>query len=269
MDVIEKTQANFTAKYNDFVKGKPAAEVAAATLGGGAQGGVMGFLFGKLGSIQPPPGSGPPPPTMGMMQGGPWLMARNFACLTGVTQGLTVAIKQYRNGVEDWKGSACASFGGGAAYSLSSNLGAPKGVPLIPGGPLPATTPGAMAMDAVRTGLAFAVLQSAFYYIGEQFTGGASKPEEDVQYRAVTDMLRVLGLEQYDKNFRKGKLTDSTLMLLTESTLQEIKIPPGPRLLILNHTAQAKAHVTRLQKEGKQPVVGSLSLAMPIEIIHQ
>ena len=85
-------------------------------------------------------------------------------------------------------------------------------------------------------------------------------------------MLTRLGLQNYEKNFRKGLLTDTTLPLLTDrwvanpalmslchlnnfvrfhffpritvkvsflvwlsSALRDVKIPPGPRLLILDH----------------------------------
>lgn len=44
-----------------------------------------------------------------------------------------------------------------------------------------------------------------------------------------------LGLQNYEKNFKKGLLTDTTLPLLTDSALRDVNIPPGPRLLILDH----------------------------------
>lgn len=47
-------------------------------------------------------------------------------------------------------------------------------------------------------------------------------------------MLSSLGLDQYEKNFVKAGLTDDTLRLITDSALMEAKIPPGPRLLILD-----------------------------------
>ena len=77
-------------------------------------------------------------------------------------------------------------------------------------------------------------------------------------------MLHQLGLEKYEKNFKKGLLNDQTLPLLTDryivlliesygtlrignicslridtllchfSALRDVKIPPGPRLLILD-----------------------------------
>ena len=48
-------------------------------------------------------------------------------------------------------------------------------------------------------------------------------------------MLRVLGLNKYEGNLKKGLLTDNTIMLWNEAALTEARIPPGPRLLILHH----------------------------------
>ena len=59
-------------------------------------------------------------------------------------------------------------------------------------------------------------------------------------------MLATLGLEKYEKNFRKGLLTDDTLLLLNDSALQEVRIPPGPRLKILNYVDAAE-----LQREWR------------------
>ncbi|KAF6160469.1 hypothetical protein GIB67_019238 [Kingdonia uniflora] len=50
-----------------------------------------------------------------------------------------------------------------------------------------------------------------------------------------------LGLQCYEKNFKKGLLTDITLPLLIDSALRDVKIPPGPRLLILNQIQREKA----------------------------
>ena len=50
-------------------------------------------------------------------------------------------------------------------------------------------------------------------------------------------MLYSLGLTRYEKNFKKNQLNDQTLALLTDSALKDSKVPPGPRLLILEHVA--------------------------------
>ena len=44
---------------------------------------------------------------------------------------------------------------------------------------------------------------------------GAS-PSEDLYYAEARSMLARLGLDRYEKNFRKGLLTDATLPLLTD-----------------------------------------------------
>ncbi|GBG88531.1 hypothetical protein CBR_g48001 [Chara braunii] len=54
-------------------------------------------------------------------------------------------------------------------------------------------------------------------------------------------MLAHLGLQKYEKNFRKGLLTDATLPLLNDSALRDVRIPPGPRLLILDQVRDKKA----------------------------
>uniref|UniRef100_UPI0031B8B388 Chloroplastic import inner membrane translocase subunit HP30-1 n=1 Tax=Arabidopsis thaliana TaxID=3702 RepID=UPI0031B8B388 len=58
---------------------------------------------------------------------------------------------------------------------------------------------------------------------------------EDPFFTRGRTMLVKLGLEKYEKNFKKGLLTDPTLPLLTDSALKDANIPPGPRLMILDH----------------------------------
>ncbi|CAI7784823.1 unnamed protein product, partial [Closterium sp. NIES-54] len=74
--------------------------------------------------------------------------------------------------------------------------------------------------------------------LGKAFQGeGDAAPSEYLESKA---MLQELGLGKYEKNFKKGLLTDRTLPLLNDSALQEVKIPPGPRLIILNHIQRAQ-----------------------------
>ncbi len=40
-----------------------------------------------------------------MQSAGPWGQARNFAVMTGVNSGLSLAVKKYRNGKEDVRGA--------------------------------------------------------------------------------------------------------------------------------------------------------------------
>jgi len=92
-------------------------------------------------------------------------------------------------------------------------------------------------MAAISAGAAFALFQGAFYKLGESFAGPKTN---DTEYARVTLMLKSLGLVKYEKNIKKGLLNDKTLMLWDGPSLQECKIPPGPRLLILNHIDQYK-----------------------------
>ena len=56
--------------------------------------------------------------------------------------------------------------------------------------------------DAVRTGALFAGLNGAFMKVGQWFSGKNSS--EDVYYYHTIGMLTALGLEKYEKNFRRG-----------------------------------------------------------------
>ncbi|KAF3783328.1 hypothetical protein EJ110_NYTH32482 [Nymphaea thermarum] len=108
-----------------------------------------------------------------------------------------------------------AAFGSGAMFSLVSGMGGPN-----------------QAANVITSGLFFALVQGGLFKLGEKFS---QPPAEDVRYAATRSMLMSLGLENYEKNFKKGLLTDRTLPLLTDSALRDVKIPPGPRLLILDH----------------------------------
>lgn len=116
---------------------------------------------------------------------------------------------------------------------------------------------------------------SAFHVvlqIGQKFS---QPPAEDLFYSRTRSMLTSLGLQNYEKNFKRGLLTDSTLPLLTDrqviglpftlcmfslfflhmliswwlfisidhhSALKDARIPPGPRLLILDHIQRSDWH---------------------------
>lgn len=86
-----------------------------------------------------------------------------------------------------------AAFGAGVAFSLVS------GVP----NPL---------QSAVTTGAAFAGFNGLFYQLSQMF-----KPDhDDTEYVQGKYMLRVLGLQKYENNLKKGILTDNTIMLWNE-----------------------------------------------------
>ncbi|KAJ6845310.1 uncharacterized protein M6B38_289715 [Iris pallida] len=191
---------------------------------GAAIGGLMGILTSSSSSsslFPPPPGpAGLPPDAMASLKqaqaftGSPLVQARNFAVMTGVNAGISCVMKRIR-GVEDVEGSMAAAFGSGAMFSLVSGMGGPN-----------------QAVNAVTSGLFFALVQGGLFKMGQKFS---QPPAEDLYYSRARSMLTSLGLQNYEKNFKRGLLTDSTLPLLSDSALRDVKIPPGPRLLILDH----------------------------------
>lgn len=92
----------------------PYIEVAVATLLGGGQGAFLGTVMGTMTKLDPNAGKmfNPPPganPEMAqrmsaIQAGGPMSQAKNFAVMTGVNAGLSLAVKRYRGGVEDVRG---------------------------------------------------------------------------------------------------------------------------------------------------------------------
>ncbi|KHN02139.1 hypothetical protein glysoja_046465 [Glycine soja] len=148
------------------------------------------------------------------LAGGPLIQARNFAVMTGVNAGISCVLKRIR-GKEDVQSSMAAAFGSGALFSLVSGMGGPN-----------------QATNALTSGLFFALVQGGLFQIGQKFS---QPPAEDTHYAKTRHMLNNLGLQSYEKNFKKGLLTDNTLPLLTDSALRDVRIPPGPRLLILDH----------------------------------
>ncbi|KAG2701276.1 hypothetical protein I3760_06G037000 [Carya illinoinensis] len=187
---------------------------------GAAIGALMGTLTNDKSSPLPTPPPQANPQAMASFQqaqalaGGPLAQARNFAVITGVNAGISCLMKRLR-GKEDVQSSMVAAFGSGAMFSLVSGMGAPN-----------------QPANAITSGLFFALVQGGLFKIGEKFS---KPPAEDVFYDKTRSMLYKLGLQDYEKNFRKGLLTDSTLPLLTDSALRDVRIPPGPRLLILDH----------------------------------
>lgn len=188
---------------------------------GAAIGGLMGTLTGDISSSFPtPPQANLDPQAMSSFKqaqalaGGPLVQARNFAVMTGVNAGISTVMKRLR-GKEDVQSSMVAAFGSGVMFTLVSGIGGPN-----------------QAMNAVNSGLFFALVQGGLFWIGQNFS---KPPAEDIYYSKTRSILNNLGLQNYEKNFKKGLLTDTTLPLLTDSALRDVKIPPGPRLIILNH----------------------------------
>ncbi|XP_058092771.1 chloroplastic import inner membrane translocase subunit HP30-2-like [Magnolia sinica] len=201
-------------------------EAAVVTGTSAAQGAAIGAFMGTLTSDisssfpTPPPQAGLNPQAMASFKqaqaltGGPLVQARNFAVMTGVNAGISCVMKRIK-GVEDVQTSMVAAFGSGAMFSLVSGMGGPN-----------------LAANAVTSGLFFALVQGGLFTLGQKFS---QPPAEDMFYARTRCMLTNLGLQKYEKNFKKGLLTDSTLPLLTDSALKDARIPPGPRLLILDH----------------------------------
>ncbi len=228
--------------------------MAIVSAGGALQGSVLGYGLGAMNKTLEAqaatmPGK-PPMAAQGSFSGPPKVLALNLAVFSAVQGGLTLAIKKYRGGVEDIQGSMMAMFGAGSALSL---VGAATGSKTgAMGGEAPTGAVG-IATDAVRTGALFALLNGAFMKVGQMFTGKDSTT--DMYYAHGTAMLSTLGLEKYEKNFKKGLLTDDCLLLLNDSALQEVRIPPGPRLKILNYVNATRAQMSQ------QP----MSLAIPVQ----
>ncbi|KAK4433217.1 Chloroplastic import inner membrane translocase subunit HP30-2 [Sesamum alatum] len=189
---------------------------------GAAIGAFMGTLTGDASSLLTPPPNAANinPEAMASLKqaqalaGGPLVQARNFAVMTGVNAGISCVMKRLR-GKEDVQSSMVAAFGSGAMFSLVSGMGGPN-----------------QAANAVTSGLFFALVQGGIFQLGQKFS---QPPAEDVHYVKTRTMLSKLGLQNYERNFKKGLLTDNTLPLLTDSALRDVKIPPGPRLVILDH----------------------------------
>ncbi|EYU19715.1 hypothetical protein ABFS82_06G095000 [Erythranthe guttata] len=189
---------------------------------GAAIGAFMGTLTGDTSSlITPPPNAaGLNPEAMASLKqaqaftGGPLVQARNIAVMTGVNAGISCVMRRLR-GKEDVQSSMVAAFGSGAIFTLVSGMGGPN-----------------QAANALTSGLFFALVQGGIFQLGQKFS---QPPVEDVYYAKTRSMLSNLGLQNYEKNFKKGLLNDITLPLLTDSALKDANIPPGPRLLILAH----------------------------------
>ncbi|XP_012488637.1 chloroplastic import inner membrane translocase subunit HP30-2 [Gossypium raimondii] len=226
---LQQLQAKFKEVENGFrawlSKQPLPVEATVVTTTGAAQGAAIGALMGTLtndisSSLQTPPQASLNPQAMASfkqaqaLSGGPLVQARNFAVMTGVNAGISCVMKRLR-GKEDVQSSMAAAFGSGAMFSLVSGMGGPN-----------------QAANAVTSGLFFALVQGGLFQLGKNFS---QPPVEDVNYYRTRSMLNSLGLQNYEKNFKKGLLTDSTLPLLTDSALRDVKIPPGPRLLILDH----------------------------------
>eukprot|EP00210_Caulerpa_lentillifera_P004697 g4481.t1 len=206
---------------------------------GVVQGGGLGYLMGTLmeSSAKNMKTQGAAmSPMMAQMQaaGGPIGQAKGLAALCGVSGGLNVILKRLRNGKEDIWTQMGSAAGGGAAFTIASGT---YSVPAV-----------------MNSALVLGLVTGGFYKLAETF-----KPQYDEREFEKSDfLLKSLGFDKYSKNLKKGLLTDNTISLWNESTLREVKIPPGPRLLILHHVNElmnaAPEKSTRKQlTSGKNP----------------
>ncbi|CAN1248278.1 Chloroplastic import inner membrane translocase subunit HP30-2 [Linum perenne] len=195
---------------------------------GAAIGGLMGTFTGDMATpLSPPPQASLNPQAMASFKqaqalaGGPLAQARNFAVMTGANAGIACVMRRVR-GKDDVQSSMVAAFGSGALFSLVSGVGGPN-----------------PAANALSSGFFFALVQGGLYQLGQKFS---QPPGEDLHYARTRSMLSKLGIPNYEKNFKKGLLNDNTLPLLTDSALRDVKIPPGPRLLILDHVQRFSSY---------------------------
>jgi len=179
-----------------------------------------------------------------LQAGGPLVQARNFAVMTGVNAGIATACRRARGGAEDVYSTMVAAFGSGAAFSLVSGMGGAAGAAAGAAAGTAAAAAGQAnpLQAAFTTGCFFALFQGAFYKIGGVFGGGNKGGkagnvlfEGPEAYARANYMLETLDLAKFEKNLKRAQLSDATLLLWTEASLAEAKVPPGPRLLILNH----------------------------------
>lgn len=78
----------------------PGVAVALATLTGGVQGAGLGGLMGWVSNLDPQAAAANAAKSP-LGAGGPFVQARNFAVMTGVNSGLSLAVKKARKGKED------------------------------------------------------------------------------------------------------------------------------------------------------------------------
>ncbi|KAI3916427.1 hypothetical protein MKW92_048066 [Papaver armeniacum] len=139
------------------------------------------------------------------------LQVRNFSVLRGTDGAMICAMRRIRGGKDDTPARAIAAFTSGCMFQVVRNI---------------------PTAEAIATGLLLAVCQGLVH---EWQVRSISSQLEDTYYTRTRFMLSNLGLQNYEKNFKKNILTDNTMPLLKDSHLEQAEIPLGPRILILNH----------------------------------
>ncbi|KAL6576569.1 hypothetical protein OROMI_010845 [Orobanche minor] len=206
------------------------------------------------------------------LSGGPLVQIRNYAVLDGVDACVTHVMSQVR-GKEDVQTRMTAAFSSGAMFTLVSGMGVQNAVAvglsfaLIQGGAFQLLCSkssqqpqsgqklsqqpqsGQKLSQQPQSGQKLSQQPQSRQKLSQQPQSGqklSQQPQsgqklsrqpqaEDLNYVKTRFMLRDLGLENYEKKFKRGLLFDSTLPLLNDSALKDLKIPLGPRLLILDY----------------------------------
>ncbi|KAL6499073.1 hypothetical protein OROHE_026374 [Orobanche hederae] len=185
------------------------------------------------------------------LSGGPLVQIRNYAVLDGVDACVTHVMSRVR-GKEDVQTRMTAAFSSGAMFTLVSGMGVQNAVAvglsfaLIQGGTFQLCSKssqqpqsGQKLSQQPQSGQKLSQQPQSGQKLSQQPQSGqklSRQPQaEDLNYVKTRFMLRDLGLENYEKNFKRGLLFDSTLPLLNDSALKDLKIPLGPRLLILDY----------------------------------
>ncbi|KAL6516003.1 hypothetical protein OROGR_019308 [Orobanche gracilis] len=218
---LEKGELMVKALLERFSLVEVASVTAKSAVPGAAIGAAVGLSAGFLKSSSTSSLIMSPPNAAGLMASlkyaaqvldGCRVQACNYAILTGANTGISYIMKKL--GIEDdFEISFAAGLGSGVLFSLAINSGRPISLP-----------------NAVTSGTIFGLVQ-----------GGISKMisksrYEELNYVKTKAMLRNLGLLEYEKIFKKTFITDATLPLLDQSTLTEMKIPAGAKLMILDYT---------------------------------
>ncbi|KAI3835223.1 hypothetical protein MKW98_020339 [Papaver atlanticum] len=219
LQIISRKLTEFEKKLKELKNGYDSwvakqcfpVEVAVVTTSYAMGGAAYGVLFGTVGQVASHVFPKHSPAIKGFCSS-PMEEARVHAALQATCASVTCIMKRIR-GKEDIQTRMAAGFGAGAMFRLMTRMGRPY-----------------VAADAVILGVVCALNAGTMHQLDQRH----AQPE--VEYTRTRRMLSNLGLQNYEKNFEKGLLTDITMPLLTESSLKDVGVPPGPRLLILDHT---------------------------------
>jgi hypothetical protein len=94
------------------------------------------------------------------------------------------------------------------------------------------------------------------------------KLDADALFMQSKAMLDHLGFTKYHRNIKNGLMTDSTIMLWNESTLQECRIPPGPRRVSF-HCLFCMCHCVRPGLSSTHPGSGRMCRLLILYHISQ